>query len=220
MIVIKSQEELEKLLRQSDQLVVIHFWSQTVPQCQQIDDVLIELAKDKDLNVVKFVKVDVNSLPQLSEKFRVSSVPTCLLVVNKTVVDMIDGADVPLLTKKVKEIASKVSSGDTQSPIGSSNLEARLKSVINKAPVMVFMKGNPEAPRCGFSRTLVSILNETNISYETFDILEDEEVRQGLKAYSNWPTFPQIYVKGNLIGGLDIIKELKEDGELEETLKG
>ena len=82
------------------------------------------------------------------------------------------------------------------------------------------MKGNREEPRCGFSRTLIGILNETGLSYETFDILSDEEVRQGLKKFSNWPTYPQVYVKGDLVGGLDIIKELQESDDLISTLKG
>ncbi|NXN03810.1 GLRX3 protein, partial [Sylvia borin] len=83
-------------------------------------------------------------------------------------------------------------------------LEDRLKSLINKAPVMLFMKGN----------------KQVTVDYETFDILEDEEVRQGLKSFSNWPTYPQLYVKGELVGGLDIVKELKESGELLPVLKG
>ncbi|OXB82538.1 UNVERIFIED_CONTAM: hypothetical protein H355_005793 [Colinus virginianus] len=85
-------------------------------------------------------------------------------------------------------------------------LEDRLKSLINKAPVMLFMKGNKQTAKCGFSRQIVEIINNTGIDYETFDILEDEEVRQGLKTYSNWPTYPQLYVKGELVGGLDIVK--------------
>ncbi|XP_076054237.1 glutaredoxin 3 isoform X2 [Oratosquilla oratoria] len=99
-------------------------------------------------------------------------------------------------------------------------LEDRLKKFVNQAPLMVFMKGEPSNPRCGFSRQLVQILQETGLTYETFDILLDEEVRQGLKTFSNWPTYPQVYVKGELIGGLDIIKELKETGDLLSTLKG
>lgn len=79
---------------------------------------------------------------------------------------------------------------------------------------MVFMKGNREAPRCGFSKTLVQIMNDTKVDYETFDILQDEEVRQGLKTYSDWPTYPQVYVDGELQGGLDIIKEMQASGEL------
>jgi hypothetical protein len=85
-------------------------------------------------------------------------------------------------------------------------LNERLKQLINQAKVMVFMKGSRIAPRCQFSRQLIQILNEINVDFETFDILEDEQVRQGLKVYSNWPTYPQLYVNGNLIGGLDIIK--------------
>ena len=94
------------------------------------------------------------------------------------------------------------------------------KAIINRAPLMIFMKGHREEPRCGFSRTLIGILNETGLSYETFDILSDEEVRQGLKKFSNWPTYPQVYVKGDLVGGLDIIKELQESDDLISTLKG
>ena len=98
--------------------------------------------------------------------------------------------------------------------------EPDYKALINKHPLMIFMKGNPEEPKCGFSRTLIGILNETGIPYGTFDIFSDEDVRQGLKKYSNWPTYPQVYVKGELVGGLDIIKELKESGDLDSTLKG
>ncbi|NWZ84042.1 GLRX3 protein, partial [Poecile atricapillus] len=96
----------------------------------------------------------------------------------------------------------------------------RLKSLINKAPVMLFMKGNKQMAKCGFSKQILEIMNNTGVDYETFDILEDEEVRQGLKSFSNWPTYPQLYVKGELVGGLDIVKELKESGELLPVLKG
>jgi len=72
--------------------------------------------------------------------------------------------------------------------------------------------------RCGFSRTLIQIMNETKVDYETFDILQDEEVRQGLKTFSDWPTYPQVYVNGELQGGLDIIKEMQASGELLKVL--
>ncbi|NWW78536.1 GLRX3 protein, partial [Climacteris rufus] len=99
-------------------------------------------------------------------------------------------------------------------------LEDRLKALINKAPVMLFMKGNKQMAKCGFSKQIIEIMNNTGVDYETFDILEDEEVRQGLKTFSNWPTYPQLYVRGELVGGLDIVKELKESGELLPVLKG
>jgi Grx4 family monothiol glutaredoxin len=98
-------------------------------------------------------------------------------------------------------------------------LEERLKQLVRKEPIMLFMKGLPSAPRCGFSRQLVEILEGEGVPFGAFDILEDDEVRQGLKSFSNWPTYPQLYVNGSLIGGLDIVKELKEDGSLKEELK-
>jgi Grx4 family monothiol glutaredoxin len=91
-------------------------------------------------------------------------------------------------------------------------LQQRLKRLIQSSPVMLFMKGSPTAPRCGFSRQAVELLNEAKIAYSTFDILTDESVRQGLKTYSDWPTYPQIYVHGELVGGLDILKEMTEEG--------
>ncbi len=128
---------------------------------------------------------------------------------NKKEIERIEGADVHKLVNKVKQNSFKFGSLTTSSPnIVSINIEDKLKALINRSPIMVFMKGSAEAPRCGFSRTLVSILNELNVKFDTFDILSDENVRQELKTYSNWPTYPQVYVNGNLIGGLDIIKVL------------
>jgi Grx4 family monothiol glutaredoxin len=85
---------------------------------------------------------------------------------------------------------------------------------------MLFMKGVPSAPRCGFSRQIVAMLDLEGVAYDAFNILEDEEIRQGLKKFSDWPTYPQLYVDGDLIGGLDICKELAESGELAALLKG
>lgn len=83
----------------------------------------------------------------------------------------------------------------------------RLRNLVKAAPVMLFMKGTPSAPQCGFSRQTVSILREKGIRYGFFNILADDEVRQGLKEFADWPTFPQLWVGGELVGGLDIVKE-------------
>ena len=103
---------------------------------------------------------------------------------------------------------------------GGGSLDDRLKKLINRHRVMLFMKGLPSAPRCGFSRQIVEMLDEEGASYDSFNILEDEEVRQGLKTYSDWPTYPQLYVDGDLVGGLDIVKEMKEGGDLSDLLQG
>lgn len=98
-------------------------------------------------------------------------------------------------------------------------LEERIKNLLGSSDVLLFMKGTADVPMCGFSANVVSILNATNTSYKTFNILDDMDIRQGLKEYSNWPTYPQLYVKGKLIGGNDIIMEMYEDGDLEAVLK-
>lgn len=84
-------------------------------------------------------------------------------------------------------------------------LFARLAELVKAAPVMLFMKGTPSEPRCGFSRQMVSILRENSVKYGFFNILADEDVRQGLKEFADWPTYPQLWIKGELVGGLDIV---------------
>ncbi|KAL8712430.1 MAG: hypothetical protein Q9220_003278 [cf. Caloplaca sp. 1 TL-2023] len=86
-------------------------------------------------------------------------------------------------------------------------LDTRLAELVKAAPVMLFMKGTPSAPQCGFSRTLVGILREKGVRYGFFNILADDDVRSGMKTFSDWPTFPQLYAGGEFVGGLDIVKE-------------
>jgi Grx4 family monothiol glutaredoxin len=103
-------------------------------------------------------------------------------------------------------------------PFVEETIDDRLKKLINRSKVILFMKGSPSVPKCGFSRTTCQILKDENIEFDSFDILEDEEVRPELKRYSNWPTYPQLYVNGTLIGGLDIIKDMQSEGPLKEQL--
>lgn len=97
-------------------------------------------------------------------------------------------------------------------------LTEQIKSLIESSEIMLFMKGDELLPKCGFSAQVVDILKELSLEFHTFDILEDEQVRAGLKEYANWPTFPQLYFKGELIGGSDIVTEMYENGELKELL--
>ena len=96
--------------------------------------------------------------------------------------------------------------------------EAQLVKLINRAPVVLFMKGSPQEPRCGFSRQIVQLLEEEGVVFDSFDILGDSAVREGLKKLSNWPTYPQLYAGGKLVGGLDVVKELRDEGELKDAL--
>jgi monothiol glutaredoxin len=96
----------------------------------------------------------------------------------------------------------------------------RIASIIDSDRVVLFMKGTPQSPQCGFSATVVQILNRFVLSYTTFDALGDPEIREGIKAYSSWPTIPQLYVDGEFIGGCDIVQEMHTSGELQKTLSG
>jgi len=98
------------------------------------------------------------------------------------------------------------------------DLDGRLRSLLSQQKVMIFMKGSPTEPRCGFSKKAVELLNKVRVEFGSFDILSDAEVREGLKKFSNWPTYPQLYVNGELIGGVDIMAELDENGELSATV--
>jgi len=95
---------------------------------------------------------------------------------------------------------------------------ARIESLVSDNEVVLFMKGTPLFPQCGFSSRAVQILDHCGIAYESVDVLQDMEIRQGIKTYSDWPTIPQLYVKGEFLGGSDIMMEMFEAGELQQML--
>jgi monothiol glutaredoxin len=99
------------------------------------------------------------------------------------------------------------------------NINEKIKDIISKNDVVLFMKGTPEMPQCGFSMTVSNILKELKVKFNGVNVLADPEIRQGIKDFSNWPTVPQLYVKGEFIGGCDIAKEMYENGELQKLLK-
>ncbi|GAB5578888.1 glutaredoxin-3 isoform X1 [Prionailurus iriomotensis] len=240
-----STRQFEELLRlTAKSLLVVHFWAPWAPQCAQMNDVMAELAKEHPQ--VSFVKLEAEAVPEVSEKYGISSVPTFLFFKNSQKIDRLDGAHAPELTKKVQRHASSGSFPPSGNEHPKEDLNLRLKKLTHAAPCMLFMKGTPQEPRCGvhshrltdrragrdrggirirplidgdvregFSKQMVEILHKHNIQFSSFDIFSDEEVRQGLKTYSNWPTYPQLYVSGELIGGLDIIKELEASDELD-----
>ena len=95
----------------------------------------------------------------------------------------------------------------------------RIQTLIQSSPIFVFMKGTKLMPQCGFSNNVVQILNALGMNFETFDVLSDMEIRQGIKDFSEWPTIPQVYVKGEFMGGSDILIEMYNNGELKEKLE-
>ncbi|WDI31151.1 Grx4 family monothiol glutaredoxin [Hyphococcus flavus] len=95
-----------------------------------------------------------------------------------------------------------------------------IKAKIDASPVMLFMKGTPQFPQCGFSSVVVQILDHLGVEYTSANVLESDDLRQGIKTFSDWPTIPQLYVKGEFVGGCDIVREMFEQGELRGFLEG
>ena len=99
------------------------------------------------------------------------------------------------------------------------NIQDKIKQQIAENDIVLYMKGNAEMPMCGFSARAVNILKSCGVKFATVDVLQDETIRQGIKVFSNWPTIPQLYIKGEFVGGSDIIAEMHEAGELQELVK-
>ncbi|MGE4304471.1 MAG: Grx4 family monothiol glutaredoxin [Novosphingobium sp.] len=99
-----------------------------------------------------------------------------------------------------------------------SDVNTRIGEIVNKNDIVLFMKGTPLFPQCGFSSRAVAMLEHMNVPYESVDVLQDMDIRQGIKVYSDWPTIPQLYVKGEFVGGSDIMMEMFEAGELHQLM--
>ena len=99
------------------------------------------------------------------------------------------------------------------------NVQEQIKNIVEENSVMLFMKGSPDFPQCGFSGRLVQILQACGVQFASADVLSDDQIRQGIKDFSNWPTIPQLYINGEFIGGSDIVTEMYESGELQAKLE-
>ena len=204
--VVHSKKEFDALLSETPN-ACIHFAADWCEPSKQLHNVMNEWNYPK----VRLVTAMAEEMEDVVEAEGVDTVPFVIFYHNGKRVDQVAGAQLDEIKGKIEKIYESAEVIDN---------EARMKRLINKHKVMLFMKGSPDAPRCGFSRTIIGILREEGADFDTFDILTDEAIRQGLKVYSNWPTFPQLYVDGELVGGLDVIKELKEGDELGSTLRG
>ncbi|KAI8051032.1 glutaredoxin [Syncephalis plumigaleata] len=224
---ITSEDQLQNLLTSKTATVaVLNFWATWAQQCKQMNEVFADLARQ--YKQLQFIQIEAEKYPEVSEGFDIEAVPTFIFIRNGKQVDRVNGANVAELTTIVERqltsataTTAPAASNKPRAPLApptqrsEDELETYLKELTNRAPVMIFIKGSPDTPRCGFSKKLVGLLNGANISYDYFDILSDEQVRQGLKKFSEWPTYPQLYIRGELQGGLDIVSELHASGELE-----
>lgn len=216
------QELLSKDLKR---ISLIYFWTSWAEPCVQMNQVVEGLAKAYPKLLA--LRVEAEEQADISDSFDINSVPTCLVIQGHALLARIEGGDATRLTETIAKYLGSKSPAAPQSttsqppaPPPSSEtveqLEVRMRDIMNQSPVVLFMKGEPDAPRCGFSRTAIALLKEKKVEFTHFDILSDESVRQGLKTLNDWPTFPQFIVNGEFVGGLDVVKEMKESEEFDD----
>lgn len=214
-------------------LVVACFWAPWHAPSVQLMGVAAEAARDHPEAVL--VKVEAEKAAKATERLGVRSVPAFVFLRGGKEAHRVEGANAPAFVSALAAQAARpavpdvpppgpASSGPpaaaaAAAPAGlSDGLRERIRSLVAAKRVVLFMKGTPEEPRCGFSRRAIALLSEYDVDYGTFDILGDQEVRQGLKIYSEWPTYPQLYADNELVGGLDIVTEMHAEGELGDAI--
>lgn len=212
---IKTWQEYEEFVNTlKGRPILLNFSEKGNAKCEQVDEVVQELTSTMKAVHMASVRVEGLGIEKLTKLCNVHSLPTVLIMQNNEQQGKLVGVD-PRQMKKMLETFVQQKS---QLKASKDQLTERLKFLVNKEKVMVFLKGSADQPLCGFSKKLMAILKSKNIKYGWFDILKDEEVRQALKQYSNWPTYPQLYVHGQLLGGVDVVVEMEADGDLDEAL--
>lgn len=221
---IQSEAQFTELTNSDpSKLIALYFHTPWAGPCQTMNLVVKTLAQENPL--VLFISINADDHLEIGELFEVSAVPYFILIKNSTILKELSGADPKEFISALNQFSEKPKTAPAAAvpePAASASaaepaeelteaLNDRLTKLTGAAPVMLFMKGSPSSPQCGFSRQLVAILREHQVRFGFFDILKDDSVRQGLKAFSDWPTFPQLYINGEFQGGLDIIKESIEE---------
>lgn len=222
---IKDQDQFTQLttVDVQDKLISLYFYTNWAEPCKHLNQVYQVISDDASNKDVSFLTVNADELSDIAELFEVSSVPYFVIINNGTILKEFSTADPKEFVKELDQCKKYVSnqinssSGDneqTEEPENETEeqINEKLTKLTNAAPVMLFMKGSPSEPKCGFSRQLVGMLREHQVRFGFFDILRDNDVREQLKKFSDWPTYPQLYINGEFQGGLDIVKEsLEED---------
>ncbi|RSH85806.1 monothiol glutaredoxin grx4 [Apiotrichum porosum] len=224
---VTSPEHFKTLLSEDlNRVSLLNFWAPWAEPCAAFNKVVEETAARYPQ--VLFLNVEAEEQADISESFDIEAVPSFIVLRGHSLLARHSGADASLLNSLLSQhsattsapssnvAASTLTSAEPSRPRTEEEITARCHEIMNKHKVVLFMKGNPSAPKCGFSRQTVGLLREKGVEFAWFDILSDDDVRQGMKRVNDWPTFPQIILNGELVGGLDILKEMIESGEWDE----
>jgi len=240
-VAITSPDMFTSLMQQDlNRVTLLNFWAPWAQPCEPM------MAAVRDLAVkyphVLFMNIEAEEQPDVSESFDVEAVPTVVLLRGHTLLSKLTGGQ-PQAVEQVLASHAKVPSASALSggepaqgvdaDVGkphalpthidvsqesAEETERRCRELMSRSRVMLFMKGQPDMPRCGFSQKTIALLRDQNVEFDYYDILSDEPVRQTLKVLNDWPTFPQIMVQGELIGGLDILTEMVASGEFQHMI--
>jgi len=200
-----SKSEFDTFSKQQG-VNLVHFSAQWAIACTQLNEIFEVLVRELR-NTFNVAVVEAEEVPEASHQCGITAAPTVVFFKDGKEVDKIHGFHPTDLKNLIVKHTFAQNQAREAEPETQEELTDRLKRLINHSRVALFMKGNAQTPKCGFSRTIVGLLEDLNVDYWTFDILEDPQVREGLKKFSDWPTYPQLYLDGELLGGLDVIKE-------------
>ena len=202
--------------------VVVHYVADWCPPCKDVSEILSTIPTQYG-GKISYVEIDVTKSEDICAASGVESVPFVAYYRHnpkleggkkQQIVSTVNGAK---LNSIVRNLRSLFGNGN-DSRAAFATLDEYIASLINRDRIVTFITGTPSHPMCGFTGKLCRLLEEYKVEYTYYDIMADDELCERLKTYSNWPTYPQLYVGGKLIGGLDIILELEKEGELKETL--
>ncbi|CAF0732388.1 unnamed protein product [Rotaria sordida] len=208
-----------------NKLLLVHIELEQIPVCKTVNEGLLAINRDPEfMEQLAICRLNADHFYNLLNDENVNAAPTVLFYHQTKIIDRVDGFNQSDLLKKIKlhlntigvVQATEIKSNDNSTI---NNAENKIKQLLNSSPIILFMKGTPASPQCGFSRQACHLLDEHKIKFDYFDVLADENVREELKKYSNWNTYPQLYVGSELIGGLDIMKQMIENGDFESKLQ-
>lgn len=200
--------------------LIVHFSAAWCEPCKSVNE-LLEKEAAKFQGRVIFVEVDCDACPYVVEAEGIDSVPVISFYRDTASVECVAtvvGAKLDLIARNTVSLYGEKGGLGCQRADHAA-LDDYLTYLIKRPGIVLFITGTPSQPRCGFTGKLCEMVEAMGAPYVYYDVMASDEVCEGLKRFSNWPTYPQVYVDGELIGGLDVCKQLQEEGELRETLK-